>query len=256
VVAAWEAVAGPYHAYWGPRFRPFLAEALAAFAPGPGPLAVPGCGPGDEALALADRHPDREVWATDPAPAMRVALRRRLAAAPRRNVRVAPGAAVDLADVVAGAGGVFSSFTLQLLPDRAAALAAWARALGPGGAVAVVFWPRQPDAHAWGRLGRAIARVTGLERPDWEAPLREALPGRGLALVESRDLVHEIAHASPEEAWASLRDACSMQVLHRRLGEERAEACGRAWLEDPGLERRGDVWVHRETARLWLLRRR
>ena len=35
-VQAWEAVAPGYAEYWLPRFRPCLAAALRAFAPGPG----------------------------------------------------------------------------------------------------------------------------------------------------------------------------------------------------------------------------
>ena len=57
VEEAWDSVAPGYADYWSPRLRPFLHRALESFAPAPaGPLAVPGCGPGDEVLELAQRY--------------------------------------------------------------------------------------------------------------------------------------------------------------------------------------------------------
>ena len=52
VEEAWSAVAPGYEEYWSPRLQPFIERAIAAFAPAvAGPLAIPGCGPGEEALA-------------------------------------------------------------------------------------------------------------------------------------------------------------------------------------------------------------
>jgi SAM-dependent methyltransferase len=255
VVDAWSRVADGYHAYWGPRFRPFLESALDAFSPGPGPLAAVGCGPGDEVLALAARFPERAIVATDPSRSMLELLRARLGdsgAAARVTVREEP--ATDLPDHVQGAGGVFSSFSLQLLPDRIAALGAWRGALGPDGRIACAFWPRQPEEDAWGHLGRAIEASTGKARPAWEPDVLDGLPAVGLRLAEARDLVHPIRYASPEEAWAQLRDACSLQVLLARAGPEATAACERAWLADHGLTPTADgAWEHRPRARLWLL---
>lgn len=249
VVGAWGSVAEDYALAWGPRFQPFLDEALAAFAPGPGTLWVPGCGPGVEVALLGERFPAREVLGTDPAEEMLALAREKVSGG---RVRVAAGAAEDPPS--RSLGGVFSSFVLQLLPDRAAALRAWGQALGPGGQIAVVFWPRQDEADAWGHLGRAMLEA-GRERPDWEAPLRTQLPELGLELIEARDLVHEIAYPSPSEAWRLLCEACSLQVFLRRAGSEAAERCRAAWLADPGLVEAGPGrWVHRPAARLWLLR--
>ena len=93
MVDAWARVATGYHAYWGPRFAPFLRDALAAFAPGAGPIAVPGCGPGEGARALAARDPARRVVASDPAAPMLAACR---AAGPLpTNLDLLPGDALD-----------------------------------------------------------------------------------------------------------------------------------------------------------------
>lgn len=252
VVEAWGDVAERYAQYWGPRFAPFVHDALSAFTPGPGSIAVVGCGPGDEAAALAERHPERAVVASDPAPAMVALARRRLAQRGLPNLTVRVGADVG----VASAGGIFSSFVLQLLPDRAASLAAWRDALAPAGVIGALFWPRQPAEQAWGRLGAAIETATGSPRPTWEPELRAALPDLGLTLERELDLTHEIVHADPEEAWRELRDGCSLQVMLRRFGPELAAACEQVWLADHGLEQRDAGWVHHATARLWLLRRR
>lgn len=249
VVSAWGSVATDYAAAWGPRFQPFLDEALAAFAPGPGALWVPGCGPGVEARLLSERWPERAVLATDPAPEMVALARERVAGG---RIRVSTGSAEEPPE--AGLGGVFSSFVLQLLPDRAAALRCWGQALAPEGRIAVVFWPRQAEGDAWGHLGRAML-ATGRERPEWEAPLQAQLPELGLELLEARDLRHEISYPSPEEAWRLLCEACSLQVFLRRVGPEAAERCRQVWLADHGLEEREQGWVHQPAARLWLLRR-
>lgn len=251
VVSAWGSVAEAYATAWGPRFRPFLDEALAAFEPGPGPVWIPGCGPGTEARLLSERWPERDLIATDPAPGM-VELARRSVAGGR--ISVEEGAAD--APPAHALGGVFSSFVLQLLPERAETLRAWGEVLAPGGKIVLVFWPRQADDDAWGHLGRAMLE-TGRERPDWEGPLREQLPELGLSLVEARNLRHEISYPSPDEAWRLLCDACSLQVFLRRAGPEAAARCRAAWLADHGLLKRegeaGAIWVHEPVARLWIL---
>jgi SAM-dependent methyltransferase len=248
VVSAWGSVAEAYAAAWGPRFQPFLDEALEAFEPGPGPLWVPGCGPGVEAGLLGARWPERSLIATDPAPEM-VSLARSRVSGGLTSVELG---AAD-APPAQALGGIFSSFVLQLLPDRAAALRAWSAALAPEGRVAIVFWPRQADEDAWGHLGRAML-ATGRERPEWEGPLLAQLPELGFELIEARDLRHEIAYPSPAEAWRLLCEACSLQVFLRRAGPQAAERCREAWLADHGLEESGEgSWTHEPIARLWLL---
>lgn len=245
VVAAWGSVAEAYASSWAPRFRPFVAEALASFDPDGGPIWVPGCGPGEEAQLLAERWPDRRVIASDPAPAM-VAVAR----AGGGRVEVFEGAAD--APPKGPLAGIFSSFVLQLLPERAETLRRWASVLAPGARVGIVFWPRQAEDDAWGHLGRAMEGV-GRERPDWESALRDQLPALGLRLLEARDLSHEVSYPSPAEAWRLLCEACSLQVFLRRAGASAAARCRDLWLADSGLTQRGGAWVHRPVARFWQL---
>lgn len=252
----WQAAARAYCDYWLPRFAPFLAAATAAFEPGPGTLWVPGCGPGAEALRLARRFPDRSVIATDPAPAMLARLEADRAAAGLLNLEGLAGAADEVPPGVAPAGGILSTFTLQLLGDRSHALRAWAGALHPAGRVVVLFWPRQPDGSAWGLLGEAMAAVTGEPREEWWEPaLKAALPGLGLELLLERDVVRAIPHPSPEIAFSRLVDGCSLRRLLDRHGPDVVAEVGRRWLANHGLEPTDKGWVQRPTARLWALGR-
>ncbi|MBX3472608.1 MAG: class I SAM-dependent methyltransferase [Planctomycetes bacterium] len=259
---AWSAVAAGYLEHWVPRFRPFLLEAvdaLAARALDLGPLAVPGCGPGEEVLALRRRLPGREVVAMDPSAPMLALLRARAADDPA--VRVLEGAAEDLPARVSGAGGVLSCFTLQLLERPLEALAAWARAAAPGAPLVVLFWPRQAPDTAWGRLRPVIEAEAGAWRDDHEPATRAGLPALGLDLLEDRPVRRPMRHPSPEAAWDRLVDAGSLQGLARRVTPDALARCRARWLGDHGLthEPAGDAeghgpWVHAPEARLWVLR--
>ena len=249
-VPSWDAVAAAYASYWSPRFLPYLEQALADYDPPPGDLAVPGAGPGDEAVLLAERFPERTVWALEPAANMLDLLTAR-GLPPNLNVRSAR--AVEVSQHVREAGGVVSSFVLQLLPDRAAALADWRSAAAAGAEARIVFWPRQTEG-AWFRLGEAIQAATGVPRPDWEQHLAARLPELGWTLERSTDLVHAISHADVDEAWWSLVDGCSLQMLLQRAGPQALARCEAAWKADPGLETTPLGVVHRPTARLWILR--
>lgn len=252
---AWESIARGYASYWVPRFQPFLAAAVAALQPGPGPLLVPGCGPGAEAIELARRFPDRRVLATDPAPAMLAELRATLARdpAPPPNLELAAAPAEDTRALGGPAGGVLSTFALQLLRRREETLAAWARALHRRGRIVALFWPQQPPGSSWARLGEAMQAVTGEPRPAWEDALRAALPGLGLRLQASQDVQRAIPHPDPQQAFERLVDACSLRGLLLRHGPQAIAAVRARWLADPALERTPAGWVQRPVARLWLL---
>ncbi|MEZ6189300.1 MAG: class I SAM-dependent methyltransferase [Planctomycetota bacterium] len=251
-VSSWDTVAPAYARYWSPRFAPHLQDTLAGFDPPPGDLVVVGAGPGDEAVLLAQRFPERTVWALEPAPAMLDLL---LARDLPSNLTVQSARAREVSEHVRQAGGFVSAFVLQLLPDRALALADWRRAATPGAVARVVFWPRQSEG-AWCRLGEAVEAATGTARPGWEAPLREQLPKLGWELARSDDLVHPIVHADVDEAWWSLVDACSLQALLQRAGPAALARCEARWKADPGLEACAEGVVHSPTARLWTLRAR
>ena len=243
-----------YAEYWSPRFRPYLVDAAGALRPGPeGPLAVPGCGPGDEVLLLAERFPDRSIIATDPSAGMLGILWAALRARGIAHVVASAGGAESLSAFVRQAAGVLSCFSLQLLPNPLAALADWSRALRPGGRIAALHWPRKPEDSAVGRIREAIERVTGERRADWEDVALEALPRIGLRLVADRTLAHEMVHASAEEYFDELVRSGPLQALEMRFGSDTVAKCRAAWLEGetPGAR----PWRHAPPARLWELER-
>ena len=256
--SAWSAVAAGYEAYWIPRFRPFIDDALARFRPGPeGVIAVPGCGPGEEVFRIADRYPDRSVLATDLSRRMIARVWARLREQPRPLVLATVGPADDLSSFVRGAAGVFSSFTLQLLPDPLAALADWRVAVRDVGTITALFWPAPDLADAFGRFRTILARRSGeASRPDWTAVVREKLPEIGLELVEETALEHEIVHDSPGELARGIVESGPLQVSLRRFGRECLDAVCEEWSRDPGLTERDGQWVHTGRALLWSLKPR
>ncbi len=249
----WSAVAAAYREYWSPRFQPFVDEALAIFEPAPdGVVVVPGCGPGLEAAAIAERFPGRKVVASDPAPKM-IAL---LDGEQRpESLTLKQGRANQVSEISLSVGGIFSSFNFQLLPDHEAVLADWARCLSPNAKAVVLFWPQQPAGSAWRKLGAAVQTETASWRTDWQPAVREALPKLGLRIVEETTLSHTIRYGSSEEAWQQLVDAGSLQSLKARLTPEALARCRSAWLADHGLTQEGDDWIHTPQASLWVLQR-
>ncbi len=256
VEESWSSVARGYTDYWCPRFRPFLERAVQVFHPPPlGPLAVPGCGPGEEVLLLIDKFPGRTIVATDPAPEMLALARASLRARGAATALVTRGHAESLSSTVRQAAGVFSSFSLQLLPSPLAALEDWSRALKLGGVISALFWPKPSPGSPHGRLTAAYEGVTGESRENWEPKALEAAPHLGLALELDERVVRETAHASPEEYFDALVASCALQTLLRKKGCAAVDACRKAWLEDHGLVQRGESWVEKAEARLWVLRK-
>ena len=251
---AWDFVAKRYQEYWCPRFRPYWKAALDGLQPASsGPIAVPGCGPGDEVFLLLKRHPDRSIVATDASQAMIRLLWASLRTSGASSVLASVGPAENLSDFVRQAAGVFSSFCLQLLQSPIAALADWSLALRAGGAMAVLFWPRPPPGTVAERLQAALTSVSGEERPDWEGQALESLSHLGLRLVRDEAVLHEMAHLSPEEYFDQLVESGPLQVFKRRFGSSAVQESRARWLRDHGLERKGGRWVHQPAARLWVM---
>lgn len=256
VEEAWNRVAARYREYWSPRFRPYLEVAVDAFTPAPeGPLAVPGCGPGDEVFLLARRFPGRSIIATDPSRAMIAMVWQRMRVEGTGHAVATVGSADNLSAFVRQAGGVFSAFTLQLLPNPLAALASWSSVLRSGGSITVIFWPRKAPGSAIDRLQAAIQPETAEERLDWEDQTLESLPRIGLRLARDEIVAREMEHRSPEEYFQELVDSGPLQGLEMRFGREVVERSKARWLASHGLVERGGRWVHSLPARLWTLER-
>src|SRR5262245_31063093 len=251
----WNQAAEGYHAYWSPRFEPYLQRAVEVFRPAQeGPLVVEGCGPGDELLMIGRKFPDRTVMATDLSPAMTALARRRVRESGQANVLVAEDQAGQVAGRVRQAAGIFSSFVLQLLPNPMAVVADWSRAIRREGRIAVLFWPRHTGDSAFSRLQRILEKYED-DRPRWEEPVLEALYRLGLQVSLDELVAFEMEHASPSECWSELLRSGPLRMVEHRLGKERLAQVEEDWLKDHGFEKRGAAWVHRPEARLWVLER-
>ena len=207
-----------YERCWAPVLRaPALSlldlVATEAARPGASILDV-GTGAGTLAIGAVERFPRTLVTALDVSSGM---LERARAA-----VALAPGDAVARitfvhASIDGAVGGpiaeaafdaAVSSFVLQLVPDRAAALAAIRRALRPGGRLAFVVWAdnAKPDgvAAAWSEAFDGVLAETGLPAPNVPNPVSSGpIPDPAAAAAElAAGRVHR-CRRRPNRRWST-----------------------------------------------------
>lgn len=149
IVERYDTNAADYARYWAPVLEATsrrLLERLDAFVADAGGrvrLLDVGTGTGTLALAAAARWPEAHVIASDAAQGMLTVARSRadengLAAGGRLSFVHGPADSLPVPD--GSVDAVISSFVLQLVPDRLAALREAYRLLRPGGRLAYVTW--------------------------------------------------------------------------------------------------------------------
>jgi SAM-dependent methyltransferase len=175
IVERYDRDAEDYERYWAPvldRAARDLIDRVEAFVRGMGghPSVVDvGTGSGVLALEASERWPDARIVGTDPSRGMLEIARQRVERRGAGKDRVAwieasadalplPDGAVDL---------VVSSFALQLVPDRAAALREAHRVLRPGGRLAFVTWLDRGEPFAPSVEFDESVLDLGVEEPDW-----------------------------------------------------------------------------------------
>jgi hypothetical protein len=83
----------------------------------------------------------------------------------------------------------------EQMPEPAAALANWTRALGPGGVLAVCFWP--PTVEQEGPWKRLFELTVGFKpQADWEAEIPEVALREGAKLLQVLRLPGELAYVA------------------------------------------------------------
>lgn len=190
--AAYDRFAVAYRDWWAPVIAPSairLLDRLDGLLPFDRPSAIVDIGTGTGTLALAAlrRWPSVHVVAVDPARRLlEMAEADARAAGLRARLRVATGEADALPLPDASADAAVSSFVLQLVPNRAAAVREAHRVLRPGGVFACLVWragedPFEPEA----------AFDEALDELDLDVPAPSGGSGR--------------PYPSPESAAAELR---------------------------------------------------
>ena len=145
IADTYDRAATRYRDLWGPVIAPAALRLLDRAAPllgtGEGRMVDIGTGIGVLALAALDRWPALRVVGVDPSTGMRaLALERATAAGVADRLLLVPGEAQSIPMPNASCDLAVSSFVLQLVPDRTAALREARRVLRPGAWLAVVTW--------------------------------------------------------------------------------------------------------------------
>lgn len=215
--AGYDEIAEGYARHWGPVIRRgaervldhIAAEIDAAIVAGAEQrLLDVGTGTGTLAIAALERWPALEVTGIDPSSGM-LDLARRAA-----EDRLPPGhvgryrTEVGWADELPFADRAFdlavSSFVLQLVPSRAAALREIRRVIRPGGTFAWVTWLRSDRPYEPDRIANEVLDEAGFDPPE-EAGHNGDLASADLAARSMRRAGFRHVQASVDEvvhAWS------------------------------------------------------
>jgi SAM-dependent methyltransferase len=215
---SYDRLAEGYEAHWGPVIRP-AAQAVLDLLPDLGRHHLLDIGSGTGALALAAlrRWDNVAVTAVDPSGAMLEIARREAALLPvradgRLETVVAPADRLPFGDATFDVA--VSSFVLQLVPSRAAALREARRVLLPGGTIAWVAWMIGGQRFRGDEIVDAVLDEFGFDPPqaagpsgDLASPAAAALATRRAGFRQVTALAGEVAHAwAPDAYLAFLRE--------------------------------------------------
>lgn len=200
--AAYDRFAAAYRDWWAPVIAPSairLLDHLDGSLPPKGAVTIVdiGVGTGTLALAALERWPDVRVVGVDPAARMldvAVEAARQRGLGERLVLDVGDAARLPMAD--ASVDAAMSTFVIQLIPSRAAAVREAFRVLRPGGVFACLTWRANEEPFEAASAFELAAEELNIDLPD--APDG---PGR--------------AYASTEAAAAELRRAGFRSVRAR-----------------------------------------
>jgi SAM-dependent methyltransferase len=220
---AWDDAAQEYERYFVPRFSSWVATAVGAVAEAAlprGPILVPCCGTFPELPALVVGHPEREIVGIDLSATMVRLARERAAGWPQVRVLEDDAASLDR-HWSKSCAGVVSVFGLQQLPDPEVALGNWVDALGPGGCLSVVYWPRKVEER--GPFALLDEVLVDHRPPDdglWEARLNEAIVAAGGTVERDEYLAFPMSHPDAGTFWDAFTNGGPLRALAIARGEK------------------------------------
>jgi SAM-dependent methyltransferase len=249
---SYDDIAEGYARYWGPTIRPEALRALDLIEPaidatlagrsngrGDPSLLDVGSGTGTLAIEALRRWPLLRVIGIDPSAGMLEVARREADAAlaatvaGRFETEVAPAdelpfddGSIDLA---------VSSFVLQLVDNRAAALREVRRVLAPGAIFAWVSWLTSDRAYEPDRVANDVLDDFGFDPPeadgrpgDLASPQAAALGMRRAGFTRVRAIRAELEHAwTPEEYLDFFTKFDEASLFDDLEADERSEIQGR-----------------------------
>lgn len=176
--AGYDGMADGYARYWGPVIHPAAIKVLddvSHLLDGAHELHVLDVGSGTGALAIAtlERWPRHRVTGIDPSGGMlevaRATADERFPLEVARRFRAEVAAADRLPFDDAAFDAAMSSFVLQLVDDRLAALREIRRVLRPGATFAWVAWERTDRPYEPDRIANEILDDAGFDPPEADA---------------------------------------------------------------------------------------
>ncbi|KAG7670491.1 hypothetical protein KSW81_003054 [Nannochloris sp. 'desiccata'] len=180
--SSWTKIASPYREHFVPRFLPWIKDTCNALIDQKpdlkGVIFVPGCGTGDEIVMLAEKLPEASFLGLDLSEGM-----------------------IEVAREVAAVAGI-SCFALQQLPNPREALAAWTKALAPGGILVACFWP--PGMEKEGPWRQLIDTFPPQKKTteDWgSGVLEDVLRLCSTEVILDTSITHEMSWPSVEDFW-------------------------------------------------------
>ncbi len=239
--AAYDGFGEAYRDWWAPIIAPWsvgLLDRLEGVLGRDAEVRIldVGTGTGTLALAALERWPRSRVIGVDPS---RVMLELAAAEATRRGegiadrLRLLRGTADRLPVPDASADLALSSFVIQLVAARAAALREIHRAVRPGGRVALLTWqaddaPFEPDEVAWTVMDEldVPASPGGGDRP-YTSPAAAAAELRRAGFREVRAATTWLEHRFTPRGFADVVEHWSEEDALASLGPDRRRAFGR-----------------------------
>lgn len=227
----YDQIAEGYARHWGPVIRPGAERVLDLITPAveaalaahqePRLLDV-GTGTGTLAIAALERWPALHVTGIDPSAGMlelaRQAAGERLPQQQRDRYRTVVAYADDLPFEPASFDLAVSSFVLQLVPSRGAALREARRVLAPGGTLAWVAWQRSDQPYEPDRIANEVLDDAGFDPPESDGPSGDVASAAAAAGTMRRAGFRDV-HARAEEL-AHPWDAAGYLAFFTEFDEE------------------------------------